>query len=128
HPVLDESAVLQMRHLAREMPIAPSVRDFALKVVLGTHPGSPYAPATVQQFVRYGSSPRGAQAIITAAKIRALLAGRLNVAREDIAETALPALRHRLLLNFEGEAGGVAPDSLVRAILEKAQAEPDVRV
>ena len=126
--VLDSQTILQMRALAREVPISPSVREYAIKVVLGTHPDSPHAPAPIQQFVRFGSSPRGAQAVVVAAKIRALLAGRYNVAMEDIREVAMPALRHRLILNFEGQAEGVAPDTLVQAILDKAKADTDVKV
>ena len=126
--VLDAETILQMRTLAREVPISPSVREFAINVVLGTHPDKPQAPPPVRQFVRYGSSPRGAQAIVVTAKIRALLAGRYNVAIEDIAEVALPALRHRLILNFEGQAEGIASDMLLQAILDRARAETDVKV
>ncbi|HZO90753.1 MAG TPA: MoxR family ATPase [Chthonomonadaceae bacterium] len=127
-PVLDGETILQMRTLAREVPIAPTVREFAIKTVLGTHPDSPHAPPQVQQFVRYGASPRGAQAVVVAAKIRALLAGRYNVAIEDIAQVALPALRHRIILNFEGQAEGIQTDALVQAILERARAETEVKL
>ncbi|HZP83706.1 MAG TPA: MoxR family ATPase [Chthonomonadaceae bacterium] len=127
-PVLDGETILQMRTLAREVPIAPTVREFAIKVVLGTHPDKPHAPDPVKRFVRYGSSPRGAQAVVVAAKIRALLEGRYNVAIEDIAQVALPALRHRLILNFEGQAEGIAPDTLVQAILDSTLAATDVKV
>jgi MoxR-like ATPase len=127
-PVLDGETILQMRTLAREVPIAPTVREFAIQIVLGTHPDKPHAPAPIKRFVRYGSSPRGAQAVVVAAKIRALLEGRYNVAIEDIAQVALPALRHRLILNFEGEAEGIAPDTLVQAILDSTLAATDVKV
>jgi MoxR-like ATPase len=120
-PVLDGPSILAMRLLAREVPIAPTVREFAIKLVLGTQPDSPNAPSGVTQFVRYGSSPRGAQAIVMTAKIRALLAGRYNVAIEDIIAVAVPSLRHRLILNFEGQAEGVLPDTLVTAIIEKTR-------
>jgi MoxR-like ATPase len=126
--VLTGETVLQMRALSREVPLAPNVREFAIKVVLGTHPDSQYAPPQIKQFVRFGSSPRGAQAVVTTAKIRALLAGRYNVAIEDIMQVAMPALRHRLILNFEGQAEGIAPDTLVQAILDKAKAETDVKI
>ena len=126
--VLDGPTILQMRALAREVPISPSVREFAIKVVLGTQPDSVHAPSQIKQFVRFGSSPRGAQAIVMTAKIRALLAGRYNVAIEDILEVATPALRHRLIMNFEGEAEGIPPDTLVQAILDKARADSQVRV
>ena len=126
--VIDSATILQMRLLAREVPISPSVREFAIKVVLGTHPDSEHAPPAIKQFVRFGSSPRGAQAIVMTAKIKALLAGRYNVAMEDIASVALPALRHRLIMNFEGEAEAIAPDTLVNAILDKAKAGTEVKV
>ena len=126
--VLTGETILQMRALAREVPLAPNVREFAIKVVLGTHPDSEYAPPQIKQFVRYGSSPRGAQAVVTAAKIRALLAGRYNVAIEDIIQVAMPALRHRLIMNFEGQAEGIAPDTLINAILEKARSETAVKI
>ena len=117
-PVLDGAAILKMRALSREVPISPSVREFAIKLVLGTQPDSVHAPPDVKQYVRYGSSPRGAQAVVVAAKIRALLAGRYNVAIEDIHAVAVPALRHRILLNFEGEAEGIATEDVVLRILE----------
>jgi MoxR-like ATPase len=126
--VIDGETILQMRQLAREVPLAPNVRDFAIRVVLGTQPDSPYAPESVKKFVRYGSSPRGAQAVVNAAKIRAVLAGRYNVAFEDIATVAPAALRHRVLRNFEGEAEGIEPDVIVKAIIEKAQTESEVKV
>ena len=126
--VLDGPTILQMRALAREVPISPSVREFAIKVVLGTQPDSVHAPSQIKQFVRFGSSPRGAQAIILTAKIKALLAGRYSVAVEDITSVAIPALRHRLIMNFEGQAEGIAPDVLVQSILDKAKADTDVRV
>src|SRR5687768_5866884 len=105
-PVLAAGEILEMQQLAREVPIAGHVKEFALKVMLATHPESEFAPESTNRFVRYGSSPRGAQALILAAKIRALLQGRFNVAFEDVQHVAVPALRHRILLNFEGEAEG----------------------
>ena len=126
--VLDGPTILQMRALAREVPISPSVREFAIKVVLGTQPDSVHAPTQIKQFVRFGSSPRGAQAIILTAKIRALLAGRYSVAVEDIVSVAIPALRHRLIMNFEGQAEGIAPDVLVQSILDKARTDTAVKV
>jgi MoxR-like ATPase len=118
-PVLKAPDILAMQRLIREVPLASHVKEFALKVVLATHPESEYAPGTTNQFVRYGSSPRGAQSIILAAKIRALLNGRYNVAFDDIRHVAPAALRHRLILNFEGEAEGIAPDTLIDEILTR---------
>jgi MoxR-like ATPase len=129
-PVLTATEVLEMQRLAREVPIAGHVKEFALKVMLATHPESELAPELTNRFVRYGSSPRGAQAIILASKIRALLHGRFNVAYEDVEHVALPALRHRLILNFEGQAEGIAPDEIVRAIVVRVMeaAAPKVSV
>jgi MoxR-like ATPase len=127
-PVLNAGEVLEMQRLAREVPIAGHVKEFALKVMLATHPESEFAPESTNRFVRYGSSPRGAQAIILAAKIRALLQGRFNVAFEDVQHVAFPALRHRILLNFEGEAEGVATDAIVRDILARVSEAAAPRV
>ncbi len=126
--VIDAETILQMRELAREAPIAPSVREFAIRLVLGTQPDSSHAPATVKQFVRFGSSPRGAQAIVTSAKIRALLEGRYSVAIEDIVSVALPALRHRIILNFEGQAESITTDSLIDDIVKKTYSESEIKV
>lgn len=120
-PVLDGPTILAMRQLARSVPIASHVREFAIRVVMATHPDSEGAPEDVRRFVRFGSSPRGAQALVLASKVRALTEGRYNVACEDVSAVAHPALRHRLLLNFEGEAEGIAPDALIEAILTKVE-------
>jgi MoxR-like ATPase len=111
--------VVRMAALAREVPIASHVRDYVVRVLLATHPDSATAPAAVRKYVRYGASPRGAQAIVLAAKIRALLEGRLNVAFEDVRALAAPALRHRIVLNFEGEAEGLNTDEIVGEVLSK---------
>ncbi len=127
-PVLDGESILKMRKLAREIPIATHIREYAIKLVLATHPTTPEATSMVKQFARFGSSPRGAQAVVVAAKIRALLHGRFNVAFEDITEVAKPALRHRILLNFEGEAEGISTDLIVDDILTRLQEGSKVKV
>jgi MoxR-like ATPase len=127
-PVLDASAILRMRQLAREVPIAATVRDFAIRLVLGTHPDSKEAPREVTQFVRFGSSPRGAQALVTAGKIKALLDGRYHVSIKDLTDVAIPALRHRILRNFEGEAEGVTPESLIEKVLARTHEDTEVRI
>ena len=109
--------VIRMRTLAREVPISDSVLDYALQLILGTHPDSDRPSEDVKRYVRYGSSPRGAQSLITAAKIRALLDGRFNVSKEDLAASAAPVLRHRLILNFEAEADNVTADHIIRSTL-----------
>ena len=118
--VLDGEQILALRRLVREVVIAPHVQEHAVKLVLGTHPDSEFAPPEVRQYARYGSSPRGAQALILTAKVRALLEGRFNVAQEDINFVARPALRHRIILNFEAQAEGVEADVLVEALIERA--------
>ncbi|HEX5501625.1 MAG TPA: AAA family ATPase, partial [Thermomicrobiales bacterium] len=94
--------------------------DYVVRLTLATHPDSATAPPAVRKYVRYGASPRGAQAIVLAAKIRALLEGRLNVAFDDVRALAAPALRHRVVLNFEGEADGLTTDEIVAEILARA--------
>jgi MoxR-like ATPase len=111
--------VVRMQALAREVPIASHVRDYVVRLLLATHPDSATAPTAVRKYVRYGASPRGAQAIVLAAKIRALLEGRLNVAFEDVRALAAPALRHRVVLNFEGEAEGISTDEVIEDVLAK---------
>jgi len=118
-PVLSGDDILQMRRTVREVPIASHVRDYAVRIVLATHPESSLAPENVRRYVRYGASPRGAQALVLAGKIRALLAGRYNVAFEDIASIAPAALRHRIILNFEAEADGYGIETLLRELLTK---------
>lgn len=118
--VTDPATILEMRKLAREVALADHVKDFALRTVLATHPNSEHATDMVNRFVRYGSSPRGAQAIVLTAKVNALLEGRYNVSFDDIKKVAKPALRHRIILNFEGEAEGIEKDTIVENIIEKA--------
>ncbi len=119
--VADRETLLKLQHVVREVPIARPVQDFALRLVVGTHPNSPYAAPEVNRYVRYGSSPRGAQTLILASKVYGLLDGRYNVAREDVIRALKPALRHRVLLNFEAEADGITPDALLDKVLEHVQ-------
>jgi len=117
--VADGAAVLAMGALARQVPIASPVAGYAARLVIATHPESEAAPEMVRRYVRYGSSPRGAQALILGGKVTALLAGRYNVAFEDLRAVALAALRHRILLNFEGQAEGVSTDDVVGEVVGK---------
>jgi MoxR-like ATPase len=117
--VIDAAGIMSLRRLVREVPIAPHVQEHAVRLTLATHPDSEYATEDVQKFVRYGASPRGAQALILSGKVRALLQGRFNVAYEDIDFVARPALRHRIVLNFEGQAEGVDTDSIIESLLER---------
>jgi MoxR-like ATPase len=110
--------VVAMQRLARSVPIAPHVTAYAVSVLAATHPDAPRAPELVRQYVRYGGSPRGAQALVLTGKIHALLDGRFNVSTDDVRAVALPALRHRVIRNFEGEAEGITSDAIVRAVLD----------
>jgi MoxR-like ATPase len=123
--VADAAEIVEMQRLARAVPIAPHVTAYAVGLLSASHPDQPRAPQLVRDYVRYGGSPRGAQALVTGGKIYALLDGRFNVSVEDIRAVALPALRHRVILNFEGEAEGITPEAIVRSILD-AVAPPSV--
>jgi MoxR-like ATPase len=126
--VIDSKTILEMRALAREVPIADHVKEFALKTVLATHPNTEYATPMATQYIRYGSSPRGAQAIVLAGKVGALLDGRFNVSFDDIRKVAKPALRHRIILNFEGEAERISTDAIVDDILDKVRGGEELPV
>ena len=116
--IADAAEIVEMQRLARAVPIAAHVTAYAVGLLAATHPDQPRAPQLVREYVRYGGSPRGAQALVTAGKIYALLDGRFNVSIEDIQKVTLPALRHRVILNFEGEAEGITPEAIVRSILD----------
>jgi MoxR-like ATPase len=121
-PVFDGRRISEMSRLARLIPIADELRRYGITLVLATHPEKEQATEMTRRYVRYGSSPRGAQALILAAKIRAILDHRYHVSREDIRAVALPALRHRLILNFEGQAEHVEPDDIIGDALESIEA------
>lgn len=113
-----------MQALAREVPAADHVRLLAARLVRATHAGDEAAGSLARRYVRYGSSPRGAQALLLTARVRALAEGRVNASTEDIQAVAPGALRHRLILNFEGEAEGVDPDEVIRSILAEVPPTP----
>ena len=117
-PVLHREDILRMQNLVRRVPVARHVQDYAIRVVQGTHPDGPDAPEICKRFVRFGASPRGAQSVLLAAKIRALFEGRFAASIDDVRAVALPALRHRVLLNFEGEAEGMKTDQVIEAIIK----------
>ena len=117
--------IVAMQTLARGVPIAGHVTAYAARLLKATHPGDAAAPGDVRRYVRYGASPRGMQALILAGKILALLDGRYNVAYDDVRAAALPALRHRLILNFEAQAEGVSPDHVIAAVLEGVPLDGD---
>jgi MoxR-like ATPase len=121
--VLGQGEVLEMRETARSVPVARHVQQYAIDLTLATHPETERATGMVKQFVRFGSSPRGTQALILGGKVNALLNDRLHVACEDIRTVALNALRHRLLLNFDAEAERVDSDAILKDVLQRV-AEP----
>jgi MoxR-like ATPase len=122
-PAADGPTILQMQALARGVPIADHVTAYTARLLKATHPQEPEAPQEVQRYVRYGASPRGMQAMILAGKIMALLDGRYNVAYDDIREAAIPAMRHRLILNFDAQAEGVTTDAVIQSLLNSVSTE-----
>jgi MoxR-like ATPase len=122
-PVADGDKIAAMQELARGVPIAGHVTEYAARLLRATHPDDPMAPEAIRGYVRYGASPRGMQAMILAGKITALLDGRYNVAFDDLRQAARPALRHRLILNFEAQAEGITTDEVVGALLEAVYPE-----
>ena len=121
--VIDGELILMMRKIIREVPIAKPVQEYALRVVLGTHPEIEGAPEGAKKYIRFGASPRAAQAIITASRARALMEGRYNVSFEDIKYVAHPSLRHRFFLNFDAVADGITTDGLIDQLLDEISAD-----
>lgn len=121
--VLDAPAILDHQKLVRRVGVTASVQDYAVRMVLATHPEGQFATPQVNRYFRFGASPRAAQTIMLAAKVKALLAGRTSVAVEDIRLVALPALRHRCLLNFEAEAEGITTDEIVQGVIDTLPTE-----
>jgi len=116
-PVLDGPRILTHQNLVRRVVIAPHVRDYVIRLTLATHPQGQFAIPMVNQFLRVGASPRAAQAIELASKVRALLDGRFHVSFKDVKDAAVPAMRHRVILNFEGEAEGITTDMVLERIV-----------
>ncbi len=124
--VMDGREIIKWQELVREVLIAPHVQDYLVRLTLATHPDGAFAPPITNQYIRWGSSPRGAQTLALAAKVRALLEGRYNVSFEDLRRVYLPAMRHRVLLNFEAQAEGIDTDEVLAEILEKvSEKAPD---
>ena len=118
--VIEGDAVIRFRELVREVPIATHVRSFAAAVVMATHPQWESSPEITRRYLRYGASPRAAQALVLGGKVLALRSGRFSVSIDDLKAVALPALRHRIIMNFEGEAEGIDGDRLINEVLEAA--------
>ena len=115
--VVNGATLIELQQLVQQVPVASHVKDYAVRLILATHPNTETAQEITNQFLKFGSSPRGAQALLLGAKVRALTEGRFNVSFDDVAEGALPALRHRLIVNFEAEAEGVTTDLVLQKIM-----------
>src|SRR5205807_4326887 len=115
--VMDGAEIRQWQRLIRDVILASHVQDYIVRLILATHPDGPFAVPITNQYLRWGSSPRGAQTLTLAAKVRALLSGRYNVSFEDVRRVFLPAMRHRVILNFEAEAEGIDPDKVLLEVL-----------
>lgn len=124
--IMGRQEIESMKALAREVPIASHVRDYAVRLVLATHPESEFSTAKSRQFLRFGASPRGAQTLVLAGKVEALLAGRTHVSFDDIAKHAVNALQHRVILNFEGEAEGITAAEVIGDLLERTTRDEKV--
>src|SRR5262249_43457054 len=121
--VLTGDEVIRMQKVARQVLIAPPVQDYAIRLTLATHPGGPYAAGETNKYIRCGSSPRAAQALVLAAKVRALIEGRVNVSVEDVRKMYFPALRHRILLSFEAQAENIPPDAVLDGVLKEVKTQ-----
>jgi MoxR-like ATPase len=119
--IMNGAEILQWQSLIREVLLAPPVQDYAIRLVLATHPQGEFAAGDTNRFLRFGASPRAAQAIVLASKVRALLQGRYNVSFEDVRSVYLPALRHRVLLNFEAQAENIPSDQVLATILNEVK-------
>jgi MoxR-like ATPase len=119
--VMDGVEIQQWQQLVREVLVAPPVQDYAIRLVLATHPGGEFAAQETGKYLRVGASPRGAQAIVLASKVRALLEGRYNVGFEDVRRAYLPAMRHRVLLNFEAQAENIPSDQVLERVLDEVK-------
>jgi len=116
---VSRDTILLMKKTVKHVPVASHVRDFAIRLLLGSHPDQDISPEKVKTFIRFGASPRGLQTLIMAGKVMALLDGRFSVSTDDIKEVAKPALRHRIILNLKGEAEGIDPDSLIEEMINE---------
>jgi MoxR-like ATPase len=117
HAVLDRADILDIRSVCHDILIAPHVQDFAVQLVMATQPDQPEAHAEAKRYIRYGSSPRGAQSLVECGRVLALLRGRLHLSVDDIKEVAPSVLRHRIILNFDAHADGKTPDNILTSII-----------
>lgn len=119
--IADGQMITEIQQAAKEILVAEELLDYAVRLIMLTHPQESDAPEAVRQYVQYGSGPRGLQSVISTAKVRALCSGRYHVSRNDINKVAVPALRHRIFLTFEGQATGVSADSVLQTVIQEAE-------
>jgi len=124
--VYTRDQLMELMRLVREVPVASHVQDYAVRLVLATHPKTETAAPIANQYLRFGSSPRGAQTLLLGGKVRALAQGRFNVSFDDLQAVAYPSLRHRLILNFEAEAEGIITDQIITQILQDVPRDAQV--
>jgi MoxR-like ATPase len=125
-PVLDREAILEVRHVCRQVLVAPHVQEYAIQLVMATQPEQREAHELARKYVRYGSSPRGAQALVECGRVHALMRGRFHLAIEDVQAVAAGVLRHRIILNFDAHADGQTPETIVAAIIKGVTAQASV--
>jgi len=120
--VVDRDAIMQLKAACREVLVAGHVQDFAIDLVMATQPGTPYAHELATKYIRYGSSPRGAQALVECGRVLALMQGRLNLSCDDVRQIAPAVLRHRIILNFDAHADGQTPETILKRVIESVTA------
>ena len=125
-PVLDREAILEVRHVCRQVLVAPHVQEYAIQLVMATQPEQQEAHELARKYVRYGSSPRGAQAMVECGRVHALMRGRFHLAIEDVQAVAAGVLRHRIILNFDAHADGQTPETILNAIIKGVTAQASV--
>lgn len=125
-PVLDREAILEVRHVCRQVLVAPHVQEYAIQLVMATQPEQKEAHELARKYVRYGSSPRGAQALVECGRVHALMRGRFNLSTEDVQAIAPAVLRHRIILNFDAHADGQTPETILSTIIKGVTAQASV--
>jgi MoxR-like ATPase len=125
-PVMDRDSILEVRSVCREVLVAPHVQEFAIQLVMATQPDQKEAHELAKKYVRYGSSPRGAQALVECGRVRALMRGRVHLSVEDIQTVAPSVPRHRIILNFDAHADGQTPESILSAVIKSVTAQTAV--
>ena len=122
-PVMDKDAILEVRAVCREVLVAPHVRDYAIHLVMATQPEQQEAHDLSRKYVRYGSSPRGAQALVECGRVLALMRGRYHLSIDDIRQVAPAVLRHRIILNFDAHADGQTPETILASVIKGVTAQ-----